>query len=250
MNEPIKVTKKITGFKVLTKQEEVVTPEETPTLEPTDKIEISTKVTEVIDEAALAYLSKAKAELKRPRKLSSETYRLKPPHYEHALYIHISDIIYEDRKYPFELFFSCKNPENIMWVSTITLLLSETFREAILGTNNLTKVINNLKEVCDASGGYFAGIGEKKKHVGSIVAEIGYILENHVKECHIWNYSNSSHERPATEAEKDAVELPYKEPVVEGYPANATICKLCGVKAVVILDNCATCLECMDSKCG
>lgn len=34
------------------------------------------------------------------------------------------------------------------------------------------------------------------------------------------------------------------------YPAHATVCSKCGVKAVVRLDGCDTCLNCSDSKCG
>jgi hypothetical protein len=34
------------------------------------------------------------------------------------------------------------------------------------------------------------------------------------------------------------------------YPASATLCNKCHTKAVVIMDNCATCLSCGYSKCG
>ncbi|MEJ2383446.1 MAG: NrdJb, partial [Xanthomonadales bacterium] len=34
------------------------------------------------------------------------------------------------------------------------------------------------------------------------------------------------------------------------YPASATLCFKCHTKAVVIMDNCATCLSCGYSKCG
>jgi hypothetical protein len=34
------------------------------------------------------------------------------------------------------------------------------------------------------------------------------------------------------------------------YPAAATLCNKCNTKAVIILDNCATCLSCGYSKCG
>ena len=34
------------------------------------------------------------------------------------------------------------------------------------------------------------------------------------------------------------------------YPASATLCFKCNTKAVVIMDNCATCLSCGYSKCG
>ena len=34
------------------------------------------------------------------------------------------------------------------------------------------------------------------------------------------------------------------------YPASATLCGKCQTKAVVVMDNCATCLSCGYSKCG
>ena len=34
------------------------------------------------------------------------------------------------------------------------------------------------------------------------------------------------------------------------YPANATVCTKCNTKAVIVLDGCATCLSCGDSKCS
>ncbi|MGD8680436.1 MAG: NrdJb, partial [Lysobacterales bacterium] len=34
------------------------------------------------------------------------------------------------------------------------------------------------------------------------------------------------------------------------YPASATLCNKCNTKAVVVMDNCATCLSCGYSKCG
>jgi hypothetical protein len=34
------------------------------------------------------------------------------------------------------------------------------------------------------------------------------------------------------------------------YPASAMLCGKCHTKAVIIMDNCATCLSCGYSKCG
>lgn len=205
MSEPLKITKKIVGYRVVTPEEssDLAIKEETSLKFHESALHV-TYPKEVADELCkqIDLETEKQKELKRPRKLTSETYRLKPPHAEHAIYVHISDIIYEDRKYPYEIFFSCKNPVNIMWVSSITLLLSEAFREAIIGTKDLSKIINNLKDVCDATGGYWAIVGEKKKHVGSLIAEVGYILEEHIDKCNAWNYSQSSHERPATKEEK------------------------------------------------
>ena len=35
-----------------------------------------------------------------------------------------------------------------------------------------------------------------------------------------------------------------------GFPANALLCKKCNTAAVISMDNCMTCLNCGDSKCG
>lgn len=300
MSEPLKITKKIVGYRV-------VTPEETKGVQEAEQShfeEAIDKTTDTLVEKAFVELLdstvteetikpldnsfferiealKTKPELKRPRQLSSETYRLKPPHAEHAIYVHISDIIYEGKKHLFEIFFNCKNPANIMWVSAITLLLSEAFREAIVGTKDLVKIVNNLKEVCDANGGYFAVVGEKKKHVGSLIAEVGYILEAHIQKCNAWNYSESSHERPATEEEanaaftfnlaemKQAMESPnLKLPVTtliklsdkevnpswdrESYDETEITnpCPECG-EQLSLMDNCLTCVQgCGWSKCS
>ena len=52
------------------------------------------------------------------------------------------------------------------------------------------------------------------------------------------------------EAEASAVQKPVAAEGGAGYPASATLCNKCHTKAVVIMDNCATCLSCGYSKCG
>jgi hypothetical protein len=51
--------------------------------------------------------------------------------------------------------------------------------------------------------------------------------------------AEASDQNRTAEAEDDA-----------SYPASATLCNKCHTKAVVIMDNCATCLSCGYSKCG
>ncbi|MEM9182125.1 MAG: NrdJb, partial [Pseudomonadota bacterium] len=36
----------------------------------------------------------------------------------------------------------------------------------------------------------------------------------------------------------------------ENYPESATLCSKCNTKAMVVMDNCETCLACGYSKCG
>ena len=57
--------------------------------------------------------------------------------------------------------------------------------------------------------------------------------------------------RSRAEAEGVQQQTVVKKPGEEvGYPASATLCNKCHTKAVVVMDNCATCLSCGYSKCG
>jgi hypothetical protein len=53
------------------------------------------------------------------------------------------------------------------------------------------------------------------------------------------------------DAKRSEIESRYTQPPADdGYPASATLCSKCQVRAVVLLDNCLTCLHCGESKCG
>lgn len=38
--------------------------------------------------------------------------------------------------------------------------------------------------------------------------------------------------------------------VDDSFPVDAQLCKKCQIQAVISMDNCLTCLNCGDSKCG
>lgn len=157
--------------------------------------------------------------LKRPRRLGN-TWRLKPPYLEHALYVHLSSITVEGRKHPFEVFFSSKDVSNRMWTDNLTLAWSHIFRSAIESGTSLAELISNLKDTNCSDGGYRVRLKEddnKPTFVNSVVAEIGYVIEEFYGECLAWNYSNSSHERPATEEEKQAA---HSNTMFEGFVAH------------------------------
>ena len=111
-----------------------------------------------------------------------------------------------------------------------------------------------LQAVFDPKGGYFKVGG---KFMPSIIAEIGDVIEHHMQKIGLMAKEELSEQQKLILNEKRAeVESAEKKTVAEtageetGYPASATLCNKCYTKAVVVMDNCATCLSCGYSKCG
>jgi hypothetical protein len=117
----------------------------------------------------------------------------------------------------------------------------------------------------------------------SIVAEIGAVIEDHLKHIGMIideelspeqrrlitekraayesrstkknsDVGASSSPSPATAGEgRDGGALPSASAAIQeatGYPPGATMCLKCNTKATIIMDGCATCLSCGYSKCG
>lgn len=223
----IKIDKKIVGYKVITEADKVKKEEEIK------------QVLEVMHE-----------QMKRPDILIGSTYKIKPPSAEYALYVTINDIVlnegteYEERR-PFELFINSKNMDYFQWVVGITRIISAVFRTG----GKLEYTIEEMKQVFDPRGGYMKKGG---KFMPSLVAELGYTLEEHlIKIGNIKKEEIEEHVKVILAEKLEAFEAVHgKETENDGFPAKATFCKKCGARAVVVLDNCATCLNCQDSRCG
>ena len=92
----------------------------------------------------------------------------------------------------------------------------------------------------------------------SLVAEIGDVLEQHLKRIGMLEDEMDEHQRAYLE-QKRAEFLSASAPAqaaadcddsAEAYPAGAQMCGKCHTKAAVQMDGCLTCLACGDSKCG
>jgi len=121
-----------------------------------------------------------------------------------------------------------------------------------------------MRAVFDPRGGYFKAGGV---YMPSIVAEIGLVIEEHLKMIGLIKDPELSDEARRLIAEKRAVydartqkkpessqpatpnKAPEAEPA-EKFPASASICHKCNTKATILMDGCATCLNCGYSKCG
>jgi ribonucleoside-diphosphate reductase alpha chain len=242
------ITKKIVGYKVLTNTEEALADKKT--------------------ESDLNMpCMRVEQQLKRPLRLDNE-WRLKPPYASHALYVRLNAIVHEGKKYPYEIFFNTKDVKDIKWLNALTVTISTAFRTAIETGTSLQPLIDNFKESCDTESPYLSKVTEKPKFVNGLVAEIGLVIEVFNKECNIWNYSQSSHEKPATEEERlaafgisfDSATVTLKEGsnldkgdfVTTDMVASVKVtnpCPDCG-EQLVIMDGCPTCTSCGYSKCS
>ncbi|MDT0603270.1 hypothetical protein [Thalassotalea castellviae] len=186
--------------------------------------------------------------VKRPEMLIGSTYKIKPPISEHALYITINDILLNQHtaaevRRPFEIFVNSKNMEFYSWVVALTRVISAVFRKG----GDCTFLVEELKAVFDPKGGYYQrGTGI---FMPSVVADIGYIIETHLKTLDMLPASEiDTHQQAYIQQKQDAA----ADQAIEehGFPSSASQCHKCHQKAVVLLDGCTTCLNCGDSKCG
>src|SRR6185503_17195861 len=118
--------------------------------------------------------------LERPETLIGSTFKIKSPLFEHALYVTINDIVLNagtkhELRRPFEIFINSKNMDHFQWIVALTRILSAVFRKG----GDVTFIVEELKAVFDPRGGYFKSGGV---YMPSIVAEIGAVVEDHLKQ--------------------------------------------------------------------
>jgi len=260
----IKIKNKIVGYEVVdtTKGDaEIKTSDDAKDKSVEDKpVKVTSLKNKTADQkASTAEIIQMHEKLERPDMLLGSTYKIKTPQSEHALYITINDVLlnpgteHEIRR-PYEIFINSKNMDHFQWIVALTRIISAVFRKG----GDVTFLVDELRSVFDPRGGYFKKGGKYKP---SLVAEIGDAIECHMKmigmiedngmdECQremldakrkeyeaIHNRGQVNNQKDKTRSETD-------------FPANALLCKKCQTAAVISMDNCMTCLNCGDSKCG
>ena len=193
--------------------------------------------------------------LERPPGLDGYTYKIKTPLSEHALYITINDIVLNpgterEVRRPFEIFINSKSMDHFQWIVALTRIISAVFRKG----GDVTFLVEELHSVFEPRGGYIKKGG---RFVPSLVAEIGDVLEMHIKRIGLLQDEplDPIHQAYIEEKRRQArasypADSPSEHSLVTSFPESAQICKKCMTKAVVYLDGCLTCLSCGDSKCG
>ena len=224
----IKIDQKITGYEVVKKEDPQPAPE-------SNVVHMHEK-------------------LERPDMLLGSTYKIKTPLTEHALYVTINDILLNEgtpheKRRPFEIFINSKNMDHFQWVVALTRVISAVFRKG----GDVTFLVEELHSVFDPRGGYF----KKGKYTPSLVAELGDVIERHLKLIGLIQTEEPDAARQQLIAEKRA-ELKKRaertaatdDEASSSFPSDAQLCSKCSNKAVIKMDGCMTCLNCGDSKCG
>ena len=170
--------------------------------------------------------------LDRPSTLDGNTYKLKWPDSEHAIYVTINDIIVNDKRRPFEVFINSKNMEHFAWTVCLTRMISAVFRRG----GDVSFVVDELKAVFDPRGGAWVG----GKYIPSILAAIGGILEEHMMKIGFIKDSDTSLFHKSSEVTK-----------VENLKlSRQKSCTSCGKFDLQMIEGCMTCRSCGYSKCG
>ncbi|RDZ27320.1 NrdJb [Lysobacter silvisoli] len=256
----VKIEKKIKGYSVVTPEDKA---------KESAKAEVAARKVEELPSADVIQMHER---IERPEILVGSTYKIKSPLFEHALYVTINDIVLNagtehELRRPFEIFINSKNMDHFQWIVALTRIMSAVFRKG----GDVTFLVDEMKAVFDPRGGYFKAGGV---YMPSLVAELGAIVEDHLKSIGLLHDPEMSDAQRALIAEKRrAYEDRSKknsdvshavaessaagaaetiEVTGEGvsFPPSATLCHKCSAKALVIMDGCATCLNCGYSKCG
>ena len=234
----IKIEKKITGYNVVTEDDKA------------KAIEAALAQQKITDQRTADIVQMGEP-LSRPEMLVGNTYKIKTPVTEHALYITINDVVMnegtpQEHRRPFEIFINSKNMEHFQWIVALTRVMSAVFRKG----GDVTFLVEELHSVFDPSGGYFKKGG---KYIPSLVAEIGEVVEQHLQEIGMLKRSGpDEHQKKLIEEKRmQYMEKHSADPInQEGFPKGAQLCAKCSTKAAIIMDGCLTCLNCGESKCG
>jgi ribonucleoside-diphosphate reductase alpha chain len=175
--------------------------------------------------AEVVYLSEP---LDRPAALEGQTYKIKWPGSEHALYITINDVVIAGHRRPFEVFINSKNMEHFAWTVALTRMISAVFRRG----GDVSFVVEELKAVFDPRGGAWI----EGRYIPSILAAIGAVIENHLVSIGF------------IAGEGLGLKSDPKAEVLLATKARA--CSSCGSYDLRMVEGCVTCASCGFSKCG
>ncbi|MEQ1890226.1 MAG: adenosylcobalamin-dependent ribonucleoside-diphosphate reductase [Alphaproteobacteria bacterium] len=181
--------------------------------------------------------------LDRPGSLPGNTYKVRWPESDHAIYITLNDIVQDGRRRPFEIFINSKNMEHFAWTVALTRMISAVFRRG----GDVSFVVEELKAVFDPRGGHWMD----GRYVPSLLAAIGEVIEQHL-------ISIGFMSAPAPEAGPgqdrlmagirslaEPIQLAAKPEILHLRP-----CPKCHAPALTRQEGCDSCLNCGFSRCG
>ena len=185
------------------------------------------KPVQVSEGGEVVYMSEP---LDRPTELEGNTYKVKWPDSEHALYITINDIVLNGHRRPFEVFINSKNMEHFAWTVALTRMISAVFRRG----GDVSFVVEELKAVFDPRGGAWM----QGKYIPSILAAIGGVIEQHMVATGF-----IAGEGMGLKSDPQAKVVGLDTP-------RGKACPSCGQYDMRMVEGCMTCASCGHSKCG
>ena len=183
--------------------------------------------------------------INRPEELPGQTYKIRWPHSEHAIYVTINDIIEDSidangeivpTRKPFEIFINSKNMDHYAWTLALTRMISAVFRRG----GDVRFVAEELGAVFDPQGGAFVN----GRYEPSLLAVIGGVIERHLN-------SLDGGGPPVMIMPEKARAAAGKAEVEEVHsPARDLLCPKCHQPSIVRMEGCNTCTSCGYSKCS
>lgn len=185
----VKIDKKIKGYSVVTPDDKA-----------REAAAAKAPVTVAQDESTIDNIVHMHERIERPEVLIGSTYKIKSPLVEHAFYVTINDIVLNqgtehELRRPFEIFINSKSMEHFQWIVALTRIMSAVFRKG----GDVTFIVDEMKAVFDPKGGYFKAGGV---YMPSLVAELGSIVEEHMKTIGLLHDPEMSTHQRALIAEK------------------------------------------------
>ena len=263
----LRIASKIIGYEVESKAAEAVKdpqrkPAEAAAKPPTPEKPAATPNANPLAERIEPVLIEMSENVERPEHLRGTTYKIKTPVSEHAMYVTINDMVlnegteFESRQ-PFEIFINSKNLEHYQWIVALTRVISAVFRKG----GDVTFLAEELQAVFDPKGGYW----QKGKFMPSLVAELGGVLDKHMRDIGMIQPSERALAARKLIAEKsgaanNVVKLqtaatPEPTEAIPPHSVASTArstktCPACGFGGLVQSGGCEICPDCGHSRCG
>jgi ribonucleoside-diphosphate reductase alpha chain len=178
--------------------------------------------------------------LDRPEALPGQTYKLRWPESDHALYITLNDVVQDGRRRPFEVFINSKNMEHYAWTVGLTRMISAVFRRG----GDVSFVVEELKAVFDPRGGSWM----EGRYVPSLLAAIGEVIERHMIAIGFMPDPARERQEMFTNADKKVVGL--NPSGQDGAEARLPRCPKCSQPTIIRQEGCDLCTSCGYSKCS
>ena len=194
----------------------------------------SPKPADIFEAGGVVYMTQP---LSRPEALPGQTYKVRWPDSEHALYITLNDIVQDGRRRPFEVFINSKNMEHYAWTVALTRMISAVFRRG----GDVSFVVEEMKAVFDPRGGAWM----EGRYVPSLLAAIGDVIERHM--IAIGFLPARGQKAAISEQKVSAGNALISDQ--RSITTRMAQCPKCGEAALIRIEGCDQCTSCDYSKC-